>query len=190
MRNGIQSACLAVMQTLNSRGRLKTSQGMCSEGSGDNEGRRGRRGPWEKTPVMGIVERGGRVEAYKIPTASKPVLVGKVEDRVSTDAELVITDELAAYKSVGSTHRHEVIEHIRGWVRGKVHTNTIENSWSLFKRGVIGSFHKVSAKHLPRYLAEFTYRFDNRETENLFLRTLARLLDTMTLPYLSVVAGD
>jgi transposase-like protein len=152
--------------------------------------RRRKRGPWEKTPVMGIVERGGRVEAYRIPTPSKTVLVGKIKDRVSTDAELVITDELAAYKSLNATHRHEVIEHIREWVRGNVHTNTIENFWSLFKRGVIGSFHKVSAKHLPRYLAEFTYRFNRREEQDLFMMTVARLLSTITLPYKNLVATE
>jgi transposase-like protein len=152
--------------------------------------RRRKRGPWEKTPVMGIIERGGRVEAYRIPTPSKTVLVGKIRDRVSPEAELVITDELAAYKSINANYRHEVIEHIREWVRGNVHTNTIENFWSLFKRGVIGSFHKVSAKHLPRYLAEFTYRFNKREEENLFMVTLRRLVATINLPNKTLVTSE
>jgi transposase-like protein len=145
--------------------------------------RRRKRRPWEKTPVMGIAERGGRVEAYRIATPSKTVLVGKIKDRVSTDAELVITDEYKAYQSVRKDYRHEVINHIREWVRGNIYTNTIENFWSLFKRGIIGSFHKVSAKHLPRYLAEFSYRFNRREEEGIFMMTLTRLLDTITLPY-------
>jgi transposase-like protein len=139
---------------------------------------------------MGIIERGGRVEAYRIPTPSKTVLVGKIRDRVSPEAELVITDELAAYKSINANYRHEVIEHIREWVRGNVHTNTIENFWSLFKRGVIGSFHKVSAKHLPRYLAEFTYRFNKREEENLFMVTLRRLVATINLPNKTLVTSE
>ena len=73
------------------------------------------------------------------------------------EAEMAITDEHRAYKSIGKQFRHAVINHMREWVRGNVHTNTIENFSSLFKRGLIGSSQKVSAKHLPRYLAEFTY---------------------------------
>lgn len=152
--------------------------------------RRRKRDPWEKQGVMGFAERGGRVEAYAIPTPSKAVLVGKINDRVSTDAELVVTDQFAAYKSVADSHRHAVINHIREYVRGSIHTNTIENFWSLFKRGVIGSFHKVSAKHLERYLAEFTYRFNNREIDNLFEATLGRLLQGDTMPYRALIGKN
>lgn len=152
--------------------------------------RRRKRQPWEKTPVMGIIERSGRVEAYKIPTPSKTVLVGKIKDRVSPQAEMVVTDELSAYRSVSKSYRHEVIHHIHQWVRGNVHTNSIENFWSLFKRGVIGSFHKVSAKHLPRYLAEFTYRFNYREAEDLFTMTLMCLLNKAGMSYQTVISSD
>lgn len=103
---------------------------------------------------------------------------------------MVVTDQLAAYNSVAETYRHAVINHIREWVRGNVHTNTIENFWSLFKRGVIGSFHKVSAKHLPRYLAEFTYRFNRRKQEDLFVQTLSRLLVTIGMPYRNLVVAN
>jgi transposase-like protein len=137
----------------------------------------------DKAPVFGIIQRGGKVEAYSVPNVKKAVLVGKIQDRVSTDAEMVVSDELKSYDSLGKSYRHEVINHIREWARGQVHTNTIENFWSLFKRGLMGSFHKVSVKHLPRYLAEFTYRFNRREDGEIFLMTLARLLDTMALPY-------
>ncbi len=152
--------------------------------------RRRRRQPWEKQGVMGFAERQGRVEAYPIPTPSKTVLVGKIKDRVSTDAELVVTDQYRSYAAIRKTHRHAVINHIREWVRGRIHTNTIENFWSLFKRGVIGSFHKVSAKHLPRYLAEFTYRFNGRKMEGLFQTTLARLAGTTVMPYKKLVATE
>lgn len=63
--------------------------------------RRRKRQRWEETAVMGMIERGGRVEAYSIPTASKMVLVGKIKDRIAPEAEMVVRDELAAYKSVG-----------------------------------------------------------------------------------------
>jgi transposase-like protein len=149
--------------------------------------KRRKRQPWEKTPVMGIIQRSGRVEAYKIMTSSKTVLVGKIKDRISPEAEMVVTDQLSAYKTVSKTHRHEVIDHIREWVRGNVHTNSIENFWSLFKRGVIGSFHKVSAKHLSRYLAEFTYRFNYREAEDLFSMTLMCLLNKKGMAYRKLI---
>jgi transposase-like protein len=149
--------------------------------------KRRKRRPWKKTPVMGIIERKGHVEAYRIERSSQPVLVGKIKQRIDPEAELVITDESQCYLPVDKTHRHEVINHIREWVRGNIHTNTIENFWSLFKRGVIGSFHKVSAKHLPRYLAEFTYRFNRREHADIFTQTLQRLLGSMTFHYKQLV---
>jgi transposase-like protein len=144
----------------------------------------------DKTPVFGIMERGGRVEAYAIPNVKKAVLVGKIKDRVSTDAELIVSDELRSYNPLAKSYRHEVINHIREWARGNIHTNTIENFWSLFKRGLMGSFHKVSVKHLPRYLAEFTYRFNRREEANIFIQTLARLAGTGTMPYSKLVTGE
>jgi hypothetical protein len=68
-------------------------------------------------------------------------------------------------------------------VRGIVHTNTLVNVWSLFKRSIIGSYHQVSTKHLDRYLDEFEFRFNNRENPYLFRDTLMRLLQTSNLEY-------
>jgi len=141
----------------------------------------------DKAPVFGIMERGERVKAYSVPNVRTAVLVGKIKDRVSTEAEMVVSDQLASYNSLSKTYRHEVINHIREWARGNIHANCIENFWSPFKRGLMGSFHKVSVKHLPRYLEEFTYRFNNREAENLFLQTLARLVVTVGMPYKNLV---
>ncbi len=158
--------------------------------------KRRKRGPREKQPVMGIVQRGtgegdpAKVEAYKIPTASKAILVGKIKERVNTDAEVVVTDELAAYDSLGKTHRHETVNHSKlEWVRGKLHTNIVENFWSLFKRGVIGSFHRISIKHLERYIAEFTYRHNYRDLD-LFRLVLAGLVGDKAVPYRKLVASE
>jgi transposase-like protein len=145
-------------------------------------------GGMNKAPVFGLMQRGGNVEVYSVPNTRKAVLVGKIRDRVSTEAEMVVTDEYKSYRGLGDTHQHQIINHIREWARGQVHTNTIENFWSLFKRGLMGSFHKVSIKHLPRYLAEFTYRFNRREDADIFMVTLARLLGTITLPYKRLVS--
>jgi transposase-like protein len=152
--------------------------------------RRRKRGPYEKQVVMGLIERDGRVEARPIPTPSKKILVGVVQERVAPGAK-VYTDELAAYKSVGKTHQHETVSHIAlEWVRGDVHTNGIENFWSLFKRGLIGSFHKVSEKHLPRYLNEFTYRQNRRKESNLFGTTVGNLLRGIALQYKTLIASE
>jgi hypothetical protein len=82
------------------------------------------------------------------------------------------------------------VNHIKEeWVRGAVHTNTIENYWSLLKRGIIGSFHQVSVKHLDRYLAEFEYRQNNSKEPYLFIKTVARMCGTIPLPMAKLVAN-
>jgi len=69
------------------------------------------------------------------------------------------------------------------WMRGDVHTNTVENAWSLFKRSIVGAYHQVSAKHPERYLDEFEFRFNNRNNPYLFRDTLLRLIASEALPY-------
>jgi transposase-like protein len=153
--------------------------------------RRRSRQRWDKIPVIGVIQRGGRVHAEVLPGVDRAALVGVIKEQVAPDAEVVITDEHTGYKKVKRTHRHATVNHIKGeYVRGNIHTNSIENFWSLLKRGIIGSFHKVSEKHLARYLAEFTYRFNNREVHDLFSQTLARLLDKINMPYRELTASD
>jgi transposase-like protein len=151
--------------------------------------KRRKRDPWSKMPVVGLIERKGKVQAFPIPTASKQILIGVVKDRVLPDSR-VMTDQWPAYKSLKNDYRHDIINHIKGeYVRGDVHTNTIENFWSLLKRGIIGSYHKVSIKHLDRYLAEFTYRFNRRdEQQQLFAMTTKNLLNGQKLPYETLVS--
>lgn len=150
--------------------------------------RRRKRQPYEKAPVVGLIERNGKVQAAPIRTASSQVLVGVVRDRVAPDAK-VYTDESRAYTRI--PQKHATVNHIRGeYVRGDVHTNTIENFWSLLKRGIIGSYHKVSVKHLERYLAEFTYRFNRRDIQHLlFEETTRNLLRRENLPYKTLIAS-
>jgi transposase-like protein len=150
--------------------------------------KRRKRGPYEKQAVMGMIERDGRFEARTIPTASKTVLVGLIRERVAEDAT-VFTDEYAAYKSVGKTHKHDTVNHkALEWVRGETHTNNIESAWSLFNRSVIGAFHKISTKHMDAYLHEFEWRFNNRNNPYLFRDTLLRLISTPNIEYKELIA--
>ena len=144
-------------------------------------------------PVFGAVQRGkdggtSKVRSFPIQAASKAVLTAAVKNTISTDADLFITDESGACKSVGKQYQHETVNHIKlEYVRKgdprSIHTNSIENFWSLFNRGVVGSFHKVSVKHLRRYLDEFTFRFNNRKAADLFGLVMLNLLITTGIKY-------
>jgi hypothetical protein len=84
--------------------------------------------------------------------------------------------------------KHETIRHRdRVYVRGEVHTNTIESAFSLFKRGIVGSFHSVSGKHLHRYLSEFEYRFNRRKDADLFGATVASMVGTKEMKYRELI---
>ena len=74
------------------------------------------------------------------------------------------------------------------WVVGEVHTNGIEGVWSLFKRSIAGTFHKMSRKHLDRYLEELEWRFNNRNNTHIFPDTLKRIMNTESLTYKRLVA--
>jgi hypothetical protein len=105
---------------------------------------------------------------------------------VSEDVERVMTDQHPAYpNALGKlATKHETVNHIIGeYVRGDVTTNSIESAFSLFKRGVIGQFHKLSGKHLHRYLAEFEYRFNRRNDDGAFAEVVRRLAGGKALPF-------
>jgi len=148
---------------------------------------RRKREKYEKQPVIGLLERDGKFEARKIRTPSKKVLVGIVKDRVANDAT-VMTDELPAYKSLDKSFVHKSVNHrMEEWVRGNVHTNTVESAWSLFKRSIVGAYHQISAKHIDAYLDEFEWRFNNRNNEYLFRDTLIRLLNTPKMEFKELI---
>ncbi len=159
---------------------------------------RGKRAKYQKQPVFGALQRGNKdesskVRAFPIPTVSTPVLTGAVKGTVSVEAELLLTDEHPGYKQVGKLYRHETVNHIAlEYVRKGdprlITTNSIENFWSLFKRGLIGSFHKVSVKHLRRYLDEFTFRFNNRHAEDLFALVMLNLVIVSGIKYAELTA--
>ena len=124
--------------------------------------RRGRPGPHShKTPVVALVERGGRVRAFPMPRVTDKNLKQAFKEHVSEGSTLM-TDEYPAYTRLGHKDHHTV-NHGRGeYVRGHVHTNTVEGFFSLLKRGINGTFHHVGRGHLHRYCAEFAFRYNNR----------------------------
>jgi len=120
-----------------------------------------------KTPVLGLLERGGDLRAMKIPSVKATTLLNKVSQHVERGST-VVTDEWGGYNGLSYVYgyRHERVGHSAGeWVRDRFHTNGIEGAWSLFKRQVYGIHHWISAKHVDRYLDEFTWRYNRRQAE-------------------------
>ena len=146
------------------------------------------RGNWRrgKSMVLGAVERGGEVRLKVEKRASKKIVHKFLESAVDDEAERFYTDEHGAYEDFAERHEH-VVHGKEEWVRGQVHTNTIESVWSLLKRSIIGSYHHLSARHLPAYLDEMEFRYNNRHNPYLFRDTLLQLLDAQTLPYQSLI---
>jgi transposase-like protein len=144
-----------------------------------------------KTVVLGAVERGGRVRLRMAPDSSSATIKGFLADVVSDDAEAIYTDAFRSYRGIEDENtRHEWVDHSRDeWVRGHVHTNTVESVWSLFDRSVIGAYHKLSVKHLPAYLDEAAFRWNNRENPFWFRDTILRLVEGDTLTFAELTAS-
>jgi len=104
----------------------------------------------------------------------RSILEEFVRETVSTRVSLLCTDDYAGYRRLGFRFPHGVIDHSNGHhVIGAIHTNTIEGFWSIIKRGVVGTFHKVSKKYLPLYVAEFQFRYNNRMNADIFGTAIA-----------------
>ncbi|MCY3611203.1 MAG: IS1595 family transposase [Gemmatimonadetes bacterium] len=140
--------------------------------------------------VAGAIERGGRVRIERIPDSRKGTIHDFVKRNISPEAEAIYTDELRSHIGLDTdTRRHESVNHAaEEWVVGDVHTNSVEGVWSLFKRSIVGAFHKMSVKHMDRYLEEMEWRFNNRDNPNIFMDTLRRIVNTDPLQYRDLVA--
>ena len=149
---------------------------------------RGYRG--NKTWVAGAIQRGGNVRLERIPDVKRATLHAFIARAVKDEAEAIYTDDLAAYLGIKDEDtRHGTVNHSgEEWVVGDVHTSSIENVWSLFKRSIMGAFHKASRKRLDRYLEELEWRFNNRENDHIFRDTLERIMNTGAMPYKKIVA--
>jgi transposase-like protein len=122
-----------------------------------------------KFSVVGAVRRKGNVIARVVERVNTATLEKFVGEAVSTRVSLICTDENPGYRRLGYRYNHGSVDHSAGQhVVGAIHTNTIEGFWSIVKRGVVGTFHKVSKKYLPFYVAEFQFRYNNRENADIF----------------------
>ncbi|WP_416445337.1 IS1595 family transposase [Leeuwenhoekiella sp. A16] len=117
----------------------------------------------DKTPVVGMVERGGKVKAKAIENTTSEILSRELINNVKQGIKLY-TDEYVSYKGMGRVYDHQVVKHSSfEYVKGRVHTNTIEGFWSLLKRGIFGIYHFTSKKHLQMYVDEFVFRYNTRK---------------------------
>ena len=131
--------------------------------------RGGGRGPSGKTPVVGAVSRGGKVVAKVVDNVDTKTLDDFVNETVSHKVSLISTDDASCYRNLDSWCDHGVVHHAQGeYVCGAVHTSTIDSFWSLIKRGIVGTYHKVSKKYLQLYVAEFEFRYNNRKNPDIF----------------------
>jgi transposase-like protein len=120
------------------------------------------RGGKDKTAVLGIIERGGKVRTKVVPNRRKNTLQSEVRANVEAGSA-VYTDFLLSYEGLDADYMHGVVDHAIEYVNGNVHTNTMENFWSLLKRGLHGTYVSVEPFHLFRYLDEQAFRFNNRK---------------------------
>ena len=148
------------------------------------------RGTIGKQAVMGLQERGGDIRAFPVDATDKATLHAKIAAHVRPGTT-VFTDEHGGYRGMRE-YRHETVAHSVGeYVCGKAHTNGIESFWSLLKRGIMGSYHHLSTKHLSRYVDEFCHRQNHRDLHA--LNSMMVTADNMigrTLTHRQLVDGD
>ncbi len=141
--------------------------------------------------VMGMIERGGKLRLIPVKDAKIEITERVLDEHVSPDAVLQ-TDEHPTFTIIGKRKfaDHRSINHSISYGHGDLHTNNVENAFSLLKRGIYGSYHRVSIKHLARYYNEFSYRSNRRGQQlQMFDETLKRLLDGKPLPFKTLTSS-
>jgi transposase-like protein len=146
----------------------------------------------KKEVVIGIRKRNGDLRFFHATDAKAGTLAKYIRENVSEDVEVMMTDDFSSYpfamKRAG-VKNHKTITHSKGvYVVGDVHTNTVESAFSLLKRGIMGTWHRVSAKHLPAYLEEMSFRFNRRKRSDLFLDTLRHMVTAPVLTFEKLIA--
>ncbi len=145
------------------------------------------RGIFEKMIVLGMVQRDGGVKAVKIDNTKSKTLIAEINKNIK-EGSIVITDEHKGYYSMGNNYNHQCVNHSqgeyvkehsfesreKGYTKFKVHTNTIEGFWATLKRGINGIYHHISNKYANNYIAEFCFRYNNRDNKDIFDLVLQR----------------
>ena len=148
-----------------------------------------------KEVVFGIEQRGGELRFFHAEDCKSGTLAKYIRENVSGDVDVIMTDEFASYpyaldRAGHSREKHRTIRHKDGiYVDGDITTNGIESAFSLLKRGIIGSWHRISAKHLSAYLDEMQFRFNNRNNPYLFRDTMQKLIEAPVLEYKNLIAA-
>jgi transposase-like protein len=161
---------------------------------GKQTGKGVRFGRNQKQVVIGIRQRGGDLRFFHADDAKSGTLAKYIKENISADVEVIVTDELRGYppamiEAGFHKRKHETVNHkAKEYVRGDIYTNTVESAFSLLKRGIIGSWHKISAKHLQAYLDEMTFRFDRRKRSDLFIDTLRHMVTAPVLTFEKLTA--
>lgn len=141
--------------------------------------------------VIGIRQRNGDLRLIRAKDAKSKTVQEIINANVGGHVEVILTDESAIYPwalDKMQSNVHKTINHSREYAHGDIHTNTVESAFSLLKRGIMGTWHKVSAKHLPAYLDEMCFRFNNRKNQFLFRDTLTKLILSPNLEYKHLTA--
>lgn len=145
-----------------------------------------------KEVVVGIRKRNGDLRFFHAQDAKSGTLAKYVRENISEDVEVIFTDDhvanVVAMRKAGRNN-HKTINHSKGsYVVGDIHTNTVESAFSLLKRGIVGTWHRVSAKHLASYLEEMSFRFNRRKRSDLFLDTLRHMVTAPVLTFEKLIA--
>jgi transposase-like protein len=153
----------------------------------------GSRGPYgsDKEIVIGIRKRNGELRFFHAEDTRSVTLNKYIRENISEDVEVIVTDEHKAYPTAMAqfSKKHRTVNHSSHvYVQGDIHTNTVESAFSLLKRGIMGTWHKISAKHLASYLDEMTFRFNRRKSPALFLDTLRHMVTASVLTFEKLTA--
>ena len=141
--------------------------------------------------VIGIRQRNGDLRMIRAEDAKSATVREIINANIGSHVEVIMTDESAIYPwalNKMQKNLHKTINHSREYAHGDVHTNTVESAFSLLKRGIVGTWHKISAKHLPAYLDEMCFRFNNRKNPYLFRDTILKLIASQNIEYKELVA--
>jgi transposase-like protein len=142
-----------------------------------------------KQVVIGIRQRQGELRFFHADDIRSGTLEKYIRENISENVEILMTDDLSQYRGAArrvglDRFRHKALRHSIGiYVQGDVHTSTIESAFSLLKRGVLGTWHRISAKHLQAYCNEMCFRFNNRKNPYLFRDTILKLIASQNLEY-------